>query len=119
MNAIELSKRHYRDRPRREQFRVENFLPLTGPRAPITELITDYLELLGPEEQLFPFGRKRAYQIVSATLGIPEHWLRAYGDMFLYDAWNQDILAVSDYTKQSVLTLQQYIRRRFQKYQTV
>jgi hypothetical protein len=71
----------------------------------------DYLELLGPEDRLFSFGNSRALQITHAILGIPCHWLRAYGEDYLYEMWDHDILAVADYVKVEPRTLQEYIRK--------
>jgi integrase len=115
--SIELSKRHLKEKLRKEQYRTDNFLPLIGDRAPFTQTVMDYVETLeDKDESLFPFGRIRAYQIVTASLGIPDHWLRAYGENKLYDVFNQDILAVSDFLKIDVQTLQHYVRSRFKKY---
>lgn len=124
----------------------EAWLPLTGERAPFTKLVTNYLEELELEElepdRLFPWslnkvhyqifykgrllesvrfsGTNRAWNVVKALL--PEataHWLRQYGDDYLYDSWDHDIMAVSDYTKQDARTLQLYLRKRYQKYKSV
>jgi hypothetical protein len=43
-------------------------------------------------------------------------FLRQYGDDFLYDSWDHDLMAVSDYTKQDARTFQLYLRKRYQKY---
>jgi integrase len=124
----------------------EAWLPLNGERAPFTQLIFDYLEALKIEnpnaQRLFPWslkrveyqifykskllrsvrfsGTNRAWNVVKALL--PEataHWLRQYGDDYLYDQWDHDIMAVSDYTKQDARTLQLYLRKRYQKYKSV
>jgi hypothetical protein len=106
-------------------------LPLSGPREPLSRLILDYVSLLKDEDRLFPFsleknekgqiaGCKRAWQIIHALL--PEftaHWLRAFGEDFLYGEWNHDLLAVSDYVKVDPRTLQEYIRKRHEKYPVV
>jgi len=119
VRGIQLSKSRYKNRPRREQFREEAWLPLSGERAPLTELVLDYLRLIGEDSLLFTFGRIRAWQIVSCLLGVPCHWLRAYCENYLYDNWGKDILAVSDYIKVDPRTLQLYIRRSYQKYKPV
>jgi integrase len=132
-------------KPGKVKFR-EAWLPLTGDRARFTELVTNYLELQQREEpkqeRLFPFslkkveyqifykarlirsvrlvGTNRAWNIVKALLpNITAHFLRQYGDDYLYDAWDHDIMAVSDYTKQDARTLQLYLRKRYQKYKSV
>jgi len=65
-------------------------------------------------------GTNRAWKVVKALLPkATAHWLRQYGDDYLYDAWDHDIMAVSDYTKQDARTLQLYLRKRYQKYRSV
>jgi integrase len=117
VDSIKLSKPRKKGKPRRHEFRSEAWLPLKGERAPLTRLVMDYLELLGPEDKLFSFGNSRALQITHAILGIPNHWLRAYGEDYLYETWDHDILAVADYVKVEPRTLQEYIRKRYEKYQ--
>jgi integrase len=119
IRGIQLSKSRYKNRPRREQFREEAWLPLHGERACLTGLVLDYLRLINEDDLLFKFGRVRAWQIISSLLGIPCHWLRAYCENYLYDNWGKDILAVSDYIKVDPRTLQLYIRRSYQKYKPV
>ena len=47
------------------------------------------------------------------------HLVGALGENFLYDIWDHDILAVSDYVKVNPRTLEKYIRRSYEKYQPV
>jgi integrase len=62
-------------------------------------------------------GTARAYRIVKTLLpNYTEHWLRAFGDSYLYDVRDHDILAVADETKQDARTLQKYIRAQASKY---
>jgi len=119
VQAIKLSKSRVKDRPRKEQYRQVNYLPLVGERAKLTEFVTDYLEILEPDELLFKFKGFRAWQIVTALTGETCHWFRAYGEDYLYMNWDKDILAVADYVKVEPRTLQEYIRRRFEKYKVV
>lgn len=121
VSGIKLSKSKLKDKPRREQYRQENWLPLNGERSKLTDLVLNYLQLLDirMKDRLFKFGRVRAYQIVTTYLDEPCHWLRAYGENYLYDSWDHDILAVSDYVKVDPRTLQQYIRGGFRKYKSV
>ena len=116
IRGIKLSKSRLKDVPRKEQFRPESFLPLSGVRASLTELIVDYLEKLRGDRLLFNFGRVRAWQIVTSLTGETCHWFRAFGEEFLYEHWDHDLLAVADYVKVDPRTLQQYIRRRWKKY---
>lgn len=125
VSRIKLSKAYRTNKktgikkPRKVLFRTEAWLPLTGERQGLTKLVLDYLYLLedlDPGQEIFNIGRKRAYQIVIALTGNPIHWLRAYGENYLYDIWDKDILAVSDYIKIDPATLKEYIRKGYAKY---
>lgn len=142
VSGIRLSKR----RPGNIKYR-EARLPLTGKRACFTKLVTDYLQLLEPEERLFPWslrvatytvknhpyplrdgtvkerksiqmiGTKRAWHIVHAMLpSWTEHWLRAFGESFLYDEWQHDIIAVADQVKVDTRTVEKYLVHRSAQY---
>lgn len=115
VGGIRLSKPRKKGKPRKHEYR-EGWLPLEGPREEFTTYITEYLELLGENDKLFPFGRGRAWQIVTALTGQPCHFERAYGEDYLYEEWDHDILAVADYVKVEPRTLQEYIRKRYEKY---
>ena len=119
VNSIKLSKSYKKAKARRHQYREEGWIALTGERAGFGKLITEYLDLLEPNAQLFPFGRKRAYQIVEAITGEPPHWLRAYGEKYLYRKWNRDPIAVNDYVKVDLNVLMFYIRESYQDYKAV
>jgi len=119
IRSVKLSKSKSRGKPRRIQFR-EVRLPLVGERTKLTQLVMDYANILAGDELLFPFGGGRGWQIVTSIL--PEHtchWLRAYGENYLYGKWENDLLAVADYVKVDPRTLGQYIRRRDEKYPPV
>jgi hypothetical protein len=117
-HGIELDNpdEYFISKPRRDEYRQEGWLPKVGKRSPLTELVLDYTQLLEKDEKLFKFGRKRAWQIVIALTGEPCHWLRAYGENYLYDEWGKDLLAVADYVKVDTRTLPKYIRRSYAKY---
>jgi hypothetical protein len=86
----------------------------------MTGIILEYLSYLSDDERLFPFGRSRAWQMVHSIS--PDFWchlFRALGENFLYDAWDRDMLAVSDYVKVNPRTLEKYIRRSYEKYRPV
>lgn len=117
VTGIKLSKSRIKGHDRKEQYRQLNWLPLHGERLKLTKLVLDYLAI--SDDQLFKFGRDRAYRITISYLGEPCHWLRAYGENFLYDSWEHDLLAVADYVKVDPRTLQNYIRKGFMKYQSV
>lgn len=79
-----------------------------------------YLTAQGEKKQRYRttlVGTVRAWQIVNAVLPeYTQHWLRAFGYNFDYDAMHFDILAVSDKTKADPRSLQPYLRRRYEKY---
>jgi len=111
---------------RKEQFRKEAWIPLTGPRAKLGELVLSYLEELEPEQPLFNFSptSTRPWQIVETytkglarkNRGVTPHWLRAYGENWLYDNWEKDIMAVASYVSVDARTLSLYIRKGHMKY---
>jgi hypothetical protein len=142
VSGIKLSKR----RPGNVKYR-EARLPPKGNRACFTKLIMDYLEVLKPDERLFPWslrertftikehpyhlrdgqvkerrsvqlvGTKRAYQIVHAMLPAwTQHWIRAFGESYLYDLWDHDIVAVADQVKVDTRTVEKYLVHRSERY---
>ena len=117
VRAIKLSKRRRRGQRRKVQYR-DGYLPLQGERAPLTQLVVEYLKLV-PEGRLFPFSRQRAWQIVTAMTPYTCHWFRAFCEDYLYERWRYDIMAVADYIKVDVRTLQEYIRKRYARYEVV
>lgn len=120
VRGILLSKRRKAGKERRDKFRQEAFLPLTGDRANLTLLVKEYLDTIErPEDLLFNFGTRHALRIILALTGEPCHWLRAFGENYLYDHWDKDILAVADYVKVNARTLEHYIRRSYTKYKPV
>lgn len=113
VQAIRLSKLKKKGLQRKTEFR-EARLPLESDRSGFTKIVLDYLENMQKGERLFKFKNQRAWQIITATLpNLTTHWLRAYCENYLYENWNSDLLAVSDYVKVDSRTLQQYIRRRY------
>lgn len=65
-------------------------------------------------------GTKRAWQVVNALVPqYTQHWLRAFGEDYLYDAWDHDLLAVADAVKADPRTIQGYLRKRQEKYPPV
>ena len=121
-HGIETSdvNRYFKDKPRKEQYRQEAYLPLTGPRAPLTQLVLDWLQKVpNKDDRVFKIGRKRAWEVIKRLTRWTCHWFRAFGEDYLYSQWNGDLLAVADYVKVDPRTLQEYIRRRYEKYQVV
>lgn len=119
VRKIELSKTRWRGKPRQSQFRSEAWIPLHGERGMLGQLVLDYVRELDPDTRLFSFKEHRAWEIVTALIDDTCHWLRAYGEDFLYEHMNHDILAVADYIKVDAVTLQRYVRKRYTKYPRV
>jgi hypothetical protein len=72
----------------------------------MTNIVLEYFDCLRSDDRLFPFGRSRAWQIVhSMSPAFWCHLFRALGENFFYDAWDHDILAVSDYVRVNPRTL--------------
>jgi len=119
IRTIELSKSQLKGKQRRDKYR-EGRLPLEGERLPLTKLVLLHLETLNEAGRLFRFKPARAWQIITCLF--PDatcHWLRAWCEDYLYTKWGNDLLAVADYVKVDPRTLQEYIRRRYQKYAAV
>ena len=117
VRAVKLSKSRVKGKPRRVEYRDAR-LPLTGERADLTRLVLDYVETMKSNEaKLFGFDNARAWQVVTSLL--PDftcHWLRAFCEDYLYDVWDHDLLAVSDYVKVDPRTLELYLRKRHERY---
>ncbi len=123
IQGIELSKRRKKDQGRKEAYRVA-WLPLAyedhrNARTTLTEIVQKYRRSLGVNDLLFPFKRKRAWQIVQRRTGLWCHYFRANGEEYLYDNWKYDMLALSSYIKVDVRTLGHYIRRGYEKHEAV
>lgn len=117
VRSIKLSKSRIEGRPRRIEYRDAR-LPLNGDRSDLTKLVLDHLEALeGKDAKLFKFDSTRAWQIVTSLLpSFTCHWLRAFCEDYLYDVWDHDLLAVSDYVKVDPRTLELYLRKRHERY---
>lgn len=122
--AVKLSKSERRDKNgklivRKTLFRKEIKLPTKGKRAQFTPLIENYLSLLsnkGEDFKLFNIGNARMHQIITTKLAIPCHWLRAFGENFLYELWDNDLIAVAKHVEVDPRTLAKYIHRTPAKY---
>jgi hypothetical protein len=101
---------------RKDLYRKDARIPLQGDRGIIGQFILDYLALLEENEQLFPFSNSRADQIIKNMLDVPPHWLRAYGENYLYDLWDKDLLAVASYVQVDPRTLTKYVHGTHTKY---
>jgi integrase len=119
LNTVHSGNGFFKDKMRKSQYRPEAWLPLKGERSQITQYVLDYLDTLKEDDLLFPLDRKRAWQIVTALMGEPPHWHRAFGEDYLYsEVMDHDIMAVSDYVKVDARTLQLYLRKGYEKYKT-
>jgi hypothetical protein len=65
-------------------------------------------------------GTKRAWQIVHALLpNITQHWLRVYGEKYLYQRLGKDIIAVSKIVKVDPRTVAKYLMAGEEEYPVV
>lgn len=124
-------------------------LPTRGERACFTKLIIEYMDTLQDKARLFPWsltervydtghtytvkggevkpilstqvmGTKRAWQIVNAYFPeYTEHWLRAFGEDYLYSNMNHDLMAVANEVGVDARTLQEYLKKQHKKYAAV
>lgn len=102
---------------RKDLYRKEIRLATKGYRGKITELILQYLNLVENEEKLlFCIGNSRVDQIIKRKLGVPPHWLRAFGENELYQLWDNDLIAVAHHVQVDPRTLAKYIHRTPEKY---
>lgn len=118
--AVKLSKSEKRSKKtgdiitRKDTYRKEILLPLTGDLSGFGQLIKDYVNLLeSPGTLLFPFSDAagRVNQIINEMLGVPPHWERAYGENLLYELFDYDLIAVANYVQVDPRTLSKYIHR--------
>jgi integrase len=124
VEAIKLSKAEKRSKKtgkiivRKDLYRKEARIPLKGERGRLGQLVLTYLNMVEENEKLFPFSEKssRIDQIIKNILGVPPHWLRAYGENYLYDKWDKDIMAVASYVQVDPRTLTKYIHGTHTKY---
>jgi integrase len=104
---------------RKDLYRKEARIPLKGERGDLGQLVLAYIKLLDADDQrLFSFSEKsgRIDQIIKHILGIPPHWERAYGENYLYEIWDKDLLAVASYVQVDPRTLTKYIHGTHTKY---
>jgi hypothetical protein len=122
---------------RKDLYRKEARIPLHGERGKLGQLVLTYLQMIDlssvPKSyyaegndnattkmniRLFPFSAKsgRIDQIIKHILGIPPHWERAYGENYLYEIWDKDLLAVASYVQVYPRTLTKYIHGTHAKY---
>lgn len=118
--AILLSKRRNDEKVRSKTLFRDIRISLTGERKDLGHIVKSYLVMLkDPEEQLFTFNRITAWRITTTMIGVPNHWLRAYGEEYLYRRWNKNLLAVADYVKVDPKILAEYLRDESKNYPVV
>ena len=102
---------------RKDLYRKEIRLPTKGYRGKISLLIQEYLDLIEDEDALlFNLQNHRIDQIVKNKLGVPPHWLRAYGENELYSLWDNDLMAVAKHVQVDPRTLALYVHGTPEKY---
>lgn len=117
VQGIKLSKVKKKGHSRKIEFRTEAYIDLKGPCEGLAKLVADYLNDPRTQEQLFIKSPTQASKYVSALIGIPAHWLRAFRENWLYQTWDHDIIAVANYVEVDPRTLTLYIRKGYAKYQ--
>jgi integrase len=119
---VKLSKAEKRNRKtgeiitRKDLYRKEIILPSKGARGELSAFLIKYLGFLGEKDPLFNIGNSRIDKIVKCKMGIPPHWLRAYGENHLYELWDYDLIAVANFVQVDPRTLAKYIHRVPDKY---
>lgn len=110
-------KRKKKAKRKSRAIRDEVPLPLTGPLAPFTHLVLDYLKLVeNPEDKLFNFGRNRAFKIVRYVTGQWPHWFRSQGESW-YGKVFSNIFALKDYVGVvSAEVLSDYVKTDWREY---
>lgn len=99
--------------------RDEVALPVSGPLSKFTEIVEDYvLSLQDPKQKLFPFGRRRAWQLVRFITDKWCHWFRSqaesyYGKYVYTSAFAlRDFVGVTD-----IESLGPYVKTEWRDYQ--
>ena len=92
------------DYPKRNEIRF----PLSGDLSTFTEPLLEYLEYLGPNDELFHFKNKRGYPIVShctklpnADQGLMPHFLREMGLKFRLRLYDKNVKQLQDFSGHS------------------
>ena len=74
--------------------RIEIPFPLKGGLSLFTEHVQEYLQLIDSEEELFKFGRERAWQIINHITGEFPHYLRDMGLKMWLRIFERDIVTL-------------------------
>jgi hypothetical protein len=102
---------------RKDLYRKEIRLPTKGYRGKLSLLIQEYLDLIESEESLlFNIGNSRVDQIIKNKLGVPPHWLRAYGENLIYHLWDNDLLSAAKHVQVDPRTFALYVHGTPEKY---
>ena len=85
--------------------RKEILFPLKGDLSVFTEPVLEYLDTLGPNEELFPFMNKRGFQIVERCTrllgekqGLMPHYLREMGLKFRLRLYEKNIKTLQNFS---------------------
>ena len=110
-------KRKKEAKRKRRSIRDEVPLPTTGPLAPFTQFVVEYLNLLtDPKAKLFRFGRHRAWQIVRFITGKWCHYFRSQGESW-YGKIFSNIFALKDFVGVvDASTLSDYVKTDWRDY---
>jgi len=110
-------KRKKKAKRKRRSIRDEVPLPKSGPLAPFTQFVTEYLtRLINAETKLFEFGRHRAWQIVRFVTGKWCHYFRSQGESW-YGKIFSNIFALKDFVGVvDASTLSDYVKTDWKDY---
>lgn len=78
-------------------------------RLKLTRLFIDYAQTIQDCDRLFPISRWRAWAIFNKFTGGWPHYFRACGMKYIYEAWDNDLVAVCKYVKISERTAMRYL----------
>jgi integrase len=102
---------------RKKLYRVEILIPESEPLGIFGEYIHTYLDKIENEDaKLFPIKNSRIDQIIKTKLGIPPHWLRAFGENLLYELFENDLIAAANYVQVDPRTFSLYVHRTPKRY---
>jgi len=91
--------------------RYEIPFPLIGGLTLFTEPIEKYLATLTDEQELFPFHRVRAYQIINHCTGEFPHYLRDMGLKMWLRIFNRDLVQLKSFSGHAYLqNLEKYLQ---------
>jgi len=115
MIVIKRKKEHVR----REGYPLRDVgLPRKGTLAPFTKLVETYLNMISHDDVLFPFGRKRAWQITNHITGKWNHYFRSQSESYYGRyVFRRDPIGLAEYIGiKNIQTLKEYVKTTWEDY---